>query len=171
MWFSEEPQCPPLWRSMGALGPSMVSLDPRWAPLGPQLPPWVRTYWTKNTIAKTKIGLLDKTVPLFCFGQPYLECWSKKLPGLEEENPTLEVATLTPYCVATLQHHQNKKGPKLEVPTLTLYYVHAIQAPKVWGGLPERFSNTLMNMASRRNSSIWEPLAWTALWGSRALFS
>ena len=38
-WFSEEPQCRPLWRSMGALGPSMASLDPRWAPLGPQLPP------------------------------------------------------------------------------------------------------------------------------------
>ena len=127
MWFSEEPQCRPLWRSMGALGPSMASLDPRWAPLGPQLPPWVRTYWTKNTIAKTKIGLLEKIVPLFCFEQPYLDCWSKIVPGLEEENPRLEVATLTPYCVATLQHHQKKKGPKLEVPTLTPYCVHAIQ--------------------------------------------
>ena len=49
------------------------------------------------------------------------------MPGLEEENPRLEVATLTPYCVATLQHHQKKKGPKFEVPTLTPYCVHAIQ--------------------------------------------
>ena len=44
------------------------------------------------------------------------------------------------------------------------------KAPK-WGGLARRFWSTFMNMASRRNSSIWEPLAWTALWGSRALFS
>ena len=87
---------------------------------------------------------------------------------------------LTPYYVHVIQGHQKKKQktpasmhlrsrptmytpykttrrrkePSLKVPTLTLYYVHAIQAPRVWGCLPERFSNTLMNMASRRNSSI-----------------
>ena len=45
--------------------------------------------------------------------------------------------TYTPYKTT-----RRRKEPSLKVLTLTLYYVHAIQATKVWGGLPERFSNT-----------------------------
>ena len=55
------------WALNGLLGPSVGSLGSSIAPLGPDL-------LNKNMIAKTKIGLLEKIVPLFCFGQPYLDC-------------------------------------------------------------------------------------------------